>query len=496
MILNRVNYENEEEEIKEDEEANNKPQDKIEKKEKITKKKKDNEKEEEEEEDDEEEEEEDDDEEKEGNEENEENDDEVDNEDNHKKKMISKEPEEENISTLKNKIFYYKIFSIILIIIVFLIVLIIILASRRGKTPITLFNKNNNQTNATTFEVDLNKDKLNMVKNELNNIYNNNGELNVIKFYEENINKKIYNPQDISRYKSVHIAIGFCEADIDIVIKHLASAIFHSSPTTFLHIHMFDADTFSYESLLKLKNVIYKINNNTEIIVYNAVEALKSFTIRDNSLSKFAKEYAKLYAFKLIKNVQIILFLDAYSCMVQKDLSELYSIDMNDIYGRGISEVPSIRYPVDWMDQYLYDKSHFINGGVVLVNLELCQKEDFFHKIKELNNNEFYTKTEEPFQDILNILMRKKIEFFHPKFNKINFYQNPEDKNNEQNWYPWVIETLKQSEKNNHFYTKEDLIQADNDPVIIQYIYDKQLNKTNKKYEDDKNFYGKLAGIS
>ena len=44
MILNRVNYENEEEEIKEDEEANNKPQDKIEKKEKITKKKKDNEK--------------------------------------------------------------------------------------------------------------------------------------------------------------------------------------------------------------------------------------------------------------------------------------------------------------------------------------------------------------------------------------------------------------------------------------------------------------------
>ena len=46
------------------------------------------------------------------------------------------------------------------------------------------------------------------------------------------------------------------------------------------------------------------------------------------------------------------------------------------------------------------------------------------------------------------------MEFFHPKFNKINFYETVEDKNNEKNWYPWVSETLKQSEKNNHLYTK------------------------------------------
>ena len=43
--------------------------------------------------------------------------------------------------------------------------------------------------------------------------------------------------------------------------------------------------------------------------------------------------------------------------------------------------------------------------------------------------------------------MRKKIEFFHPKYNKINYYENPEDKSDETKWYSWVIETLKIGEK-------------------------------------------------
>ena len=39
--------------------------------------------------------------------------------------------------------------------------------------------------------------------------------------------------------------------------------------------------------------------------------------------------------------------------LVEKDLAELYQIDMNDIYTRGITEVPNLRYRLDWMDNYL-----------------------------------------------------------------------------------------------------------------------------------------------
>ena len=493
MILNKPNIDNEED-INENDKENNETEEKEQK----------DGKEEEEEERENEEGEEEEDDEKDGNEEKEEKDEkdekdeENDIEESHKKKMLKgSESEEENIHTLQNKVFYYKLFSIILVVLVILIVLIIILASRKGKSNIgTIFGKQSNETIAKVEEIKLSDDKLNNVKNELNNAYTNVGQINIIKFYNDFVTQLPYTAPDLSRLKNVHIVVGFCENDIDTVIKHLATAVYHSVTTTFLHIHMMDADTLSYESVIKLKNMVYRINNNTEVIVYNAKESSKSFTIRESSISKFTKSYAQLYAFKLMKDVPVAIFLNIYDCMVQKDLSDLANIEMNDIYIRGVPEIPSLRYPVDWMDKYIYDKSHFINGGVVLVNLDLCQKEDFYQKMKDLNNNEFYIKTEDPVQDIFNILMRKKVEFFHPKYNKVNYYEKIEDKNNEQNWYPWVMETLKQGEKFNHFYSKSELIEADNDPVIIQYAWEKQLNKVVQKYEDDQKFYGNLVGLS
>ena len=88
--------------------------------------------------------------------------------------------------------------------------------------------------------------------------------------------------------------------------------------------------------------------------------------------------------------------------------------------------------------------------------------------------------------------MRKKIEFFNPKYNKISFYEKDEDKNDESKWYPWVAETLKYGEKNNHFYTKEDLLSADSDPVIINYLWENQLGKKVKRYEEEKEKYAKI----
>ena len=492
MILNRVNYENEDKNIIDDEEANNNEEE--EKGEEEGEKGEEQEKGEEEEEEGEEREEEEDEEEgerKEGEEETE-------NEDNNKKKMIRNKDEdyEKGKKTRKkNKLSSCKKILILLCIVFFITILIIILSSliKRSK-KLKLFAKKINETLLNTTEIG-DEDKYNATKTELMNIYNNNGEINIIKFYRENFLQKQYFKPDCSRFTNIHINVGFNEDNTDTIIKHLSSALYHSSQKSYLHIHIMDADPFSIESLIKLKNMIYKINNNTEIIVYNAGQVIKDFKIREGTLSKFSKEYAKLYAFKAIKNVEKIIFLDADDCMVQKDLSELYSLDMKDIYGRGISEIPSIRFPVEWMEKYLYDKSHYINGGVVLVNLELCQQNDFYNKAIQINNDDFYTKTEEPAQDLINILMRKKIEFFHPRYNKINYYENAEDKNDENKWYPWVSETMKQTDKINHFYTKEDLIEADNYPVIIHYVWEKQLNKVVRKYEEDKNFYAKLVGL-
>ena len=441
----------------------------------------------------------------------EEEEEEIDYEDNHNKKMINSQdniPRLDKINKfIKNKISYYKIFFISSVVLIFLIILISLINRNRNNSN-DLIALSYNQTNETKIDDTENKNNNNNSNNnneetekkkineELINLYNSIGEINIMKFYEEYIEKKPYIFPDSSKFTNIHINIGFTENDINLIIKHLSSILHHSAQTTYIHIHIMDADTFNCDSLVKLRNMIYKINNNTEIKIYNASPALKDFKIKEDSISKFSKDYAKLYAFKILKDIQKIIFLDSDDCMVEKDLSELYNLELNDIYGRGISDVPSIKNPVDWLDKYLFDKSHYINGGVILVNLELCQKDSFYQKAIELNNNEFYMNTQEPAQDILNVLMRKKIEFFHPKYNKINFYEKPEDRFKEEKWYPWVSEALKLGEKNNHFYTKEELVEADNDPVIIHYAWDTQLNKVIKKYEDEKNFYAKMVDIS
>ena len=419
-------------------------------------------------------------------------------EDNQRRKMIGDEEDythgRDNIKIYKKK--YKKgkskvIFMIFLAIFTFIVLILFLSSKKRRRKIKSIFSKTN--SNSTDVYDDEDDDK---IGEALKNIYNNIGEVNIMKFSEEQIGKKSYFIPDSTNFTHIHINLGFSENNINTVLKHLSSALYHSSKSTFLHIHMMDADTFHYSSMKKLKNMILKINNNTEIIVYNASQAISNFKIREDSIPKFLKDYAKLAAFKLIKNVQKIIFLDTENCMVQKDLTELYNLDLTDIYGRGVPEVPSLKNQVDWLDKYLFDKSHYMNGGVVLINLALCQEDGFYDKAIQLNNDDFYTKTEEPAQDILNVLMRKKIEFFNPKFNKINYYENPEDKSDETKWYSWVIETLKIGEKYNHFYTKEELIKADDDPVIIHYAWEKQLNKTVKKYEEDKNFYAKLLGIS
>ena len=478
MKLNRFNFENDEDE-KEDNNINEEgeEQEEIEEEEKPKKRKKHSKKNEEEEEKEEEEEYE---------EEHEENDYTKDG----TKKQFKKTEGYKNF--LSKASLSKPIKLLIAIIIIFICILIVV------NIIIAIVKKFKRSSSGQNDEIKLinkmDKNKFNKLKDDLSLAFASNGEINLNKLYEENINEKSYTEPD-SGLTNIHISIAFSESNIDEIIKHLSSALDHISTSSFLHIHMMNADNFTLDSFSKLMNMIHKINNHTEIKVYNARVILEDFKIREDKKPLFNIDYSRLFAFKAIKDVQKLIMLNINTLMIEKDLADLYNLDMNDIYGRGISEVPSIRHPSDWMDPYLFDKSHFINGDVILVNLELCKRDDFYGKAIELNNKDFYTKVEDPTQDILNVLMRKKIEFFNPKFNKISFYEKPEDKNDESKWYPWVEQTLKYGEKYNHFYTKEDLLSADSDAFIINYLWDKELGKKVEKYEEELEKYSKINGL-
>ena len=51
-------------------------------------------------------------------------------------------------------------------------------------------------------------------------------------------------------------------------------------------------------------------------------------------------------------------------------------------------------------------------------------------------------------------------------------------------------------EKYNHFYSKEDLLAGDTDPFIINYLYESELGKKPKKYEEEKESYMKMNGFN
>ena len=414
----------------------------------------------------------------------------------------------------KNKLLYIVIACAIII---FLLILIIFLVKRNNSSDEEINNTKLNEegsiNNATSSENSPNqsnkenkeekKEEENpdkeRISNDLKDKYNQDGYLNINKFCKENILKQEYKLEDINRKPNqIHINVAFKDIEINTYLKHISSILNKADKDkTFLHIHMMDAGEFNYDSFLKISKMLNNINNFTEIIVYNANPALKDFNIRPDTLEKFGTEYAKLYAFKILKDIQKIIFLDSDDLMVQKDLSELYELKMDDIYARGIAEEPGLKNQhMDWYDKYIMDKSHYINGGVMLINLELCQRDNIYEKAIELNNKEFYMKTESPMQDLLNVLFRKKIEFFHPKFNKINFYENPSDKDDETKWYTFMQLTIKLGEKNNHIYTKEELMEADRDPTIIHYYLDKSLDKTIVKYEEEKKEYAKLCELN
>ena len=438
---------------------------------------------------------------------------------------IKSRQKREKMEIPKNKIALIVIISLIIIILLMIIILLVkrnkntdeelsnINSIQQNNSGLSSSNNNNNSTspsaqnnqnqpneenkeeNKENKDSNLDKDNINK---EMKEKYEQDGYLNINKFWKENVLKQEYKTEEyLQKPNQIHINIGFTDININTYIKHIASILHKAEQDkTYLHLHMMDAGELNVDTLKKLFTMVNNINNSTEIIVYNANPALKEFNIQADKLDKFATDYAKLYALKILKDIKKIIFLDADDIMVQKDLAELYELKMDDLYARGIAEEPSLKGSMEWYDEYILDKSHYINGGVMLINLELCQRDNLYSKAVELNNNNLYTKSECPMQDILNVLMRKKIEFFHPKFNKINFYENPVDRDNESKWYDYMQQTLKLGEKNNHLYTKEELLEADENPVIIHYYWDKALEKVIVKYEEDKKEYAKLCELN
>lgn len=158
--------------------------------------------------------------------------------------------------------------------------------------------------------------------------------------------------------------------------------------------------------------------------------------------------YTKLF-FSDIFEEEKILYIDS-DTVINRSLISFWNIDINDYLVAGVS-TPSIG---DKKKLGLSESDLFINDGVVLMNLDGLRKGDY--KLKFLDCISYY-KGDPPVlsEGVINKVCKGKIKIVSPKFNLMS-----------------GLISYKHSKFNGirNFYSKKELNEAIENPVIIHYL--------------------------
>lgn len=124
---------------------------------------------------------------------------------------------------------------------------------------------------------------------------------------------------------------------------------------------------------------------------------------------------ARLYLADLLPDEEKVLYLDT-DLLVLDNVTELFDINISDYYIAGvIDQGAKTNLMTPNIDT---DRQHYINSGVILLNLEKIRKDN---KTKELDKYLNTHKLLYPDQDTLNIIFKNNILFLDNKYNSSIF---------------------------------------------------------------------------
>jgi lipopolysaccharide biosynthesis glycosyltransferase len=283
------------------------------------------------------------------------------------------------------KLFKNKIF-LKLLIIIFLIIEIIFLFF------IKIFNKYIIKFNIY-FDGNVMK-KFNSYDKRAMNFYSTYGYLNYNKLDEIYYGTSI----DYSKFNHIHISMSFNDDYSLLSSVTISSILENASNSSFIHIHIIAVDNFIYPTMKKLNSLKYKINNNSEFIFYNGQEAEEAFGLQTINEIRGMGEYARLLSLKLINSTDRLIVIDSADLIIKDDLLDLYNYPLDDLLFRG-----SVDPFIHCIDCIFYNKDNFINGGVILFNLNKCKEMNIYqYIIKFYKEFKYKSRFCSPYQDILN----------------------------------------------------------------------------------------------
>ena len=133
----------------------------------------------------------------------------------------------------------------------------------------------------------------------------------------------------------------------------------------------------------------------------------------------------KIYLPEILLNLDKVIYMDG-DTIVLKDLSQLYNINVDDVYAAVAKDGIFYRFPKEMKEMGLDKRGFYFNSGVMLYNLKLQRQDNIVSKLVEYINthNDFYGD-----QDVLNMVFGDKLKLMSYRYNCISTFFEADDLN-------------------------------------------------------------------
>ena len=206
-------------------------------------------------------------------------------------------------------------------------------------------------------------------------------------------------------YNIIPIVMGLNGKNLYSTIIAITSIIKTSNPTTKYDFYIIYPNNYNIKNLKKLRSLEKKYKNKCSI---KTIEFLLS---KINS-EIYIFSYYRLSLSNLLPYINKIIWLDD-DTITYKDLNEMYNIDMENFYYKGLLDNPR------HLDHITKDNDHYICIGVLLINLKKLREDNIEIKYNRFIQK-YYNRLKQHDQTIINSVGFNKIGSLPPKYGIFN----------------------------------------------------------------------------
>lgn len=160
-------------------------------------------------------------------------------------------------------------------------------------------------------------------------------------------------------------------------------------------------------------------NFSIDIINVSLDKEFQAITKKDKDLHVSASAILKLRLPQILKDIGKVLYIDG-DVLLQRDLLELYNININNKYAGVVKDIISERN-INHIKNIGIKNRYYFNSGMMLLNLTKMRKDNMTEKLiqyRKVGKNHFVD------QDTLNVVFGEKVEYISWQYNYLNKFHD------------------------------------------------------------------------